>query len=312
MRSTRAGREPAAAITVRALRKAYRGVEAVRGVDFDVPSGQVFALLGPNGAGKTTTTEILEGYRRRDGGEVSVLGADPARAGMRLRERIGIVLQGGAFDHYLTVSEVLALWGRYYPRPRPVTELLAIAGLEDKARARIRDLSGGQQRRLDLALALAGNPELIFLDEPTASFDPSARRGAWQLIRDLAGQGITVFLTTHYMDEAQELADRVAVMSNGQIIASGPPQSLGADHRAVVRFQLPDTAALPPRLPGLSPVASEAGAWELRTSQPTADLHALTGWALEHGTDLHALTVSQPTLEDIYLLLTASGNQETP
>lgn len=171
---------------------------------------------------------------------------------------------------------------------------------------------GGQQRRLDLALALAGHPELIFPGEPATGFDPSARRGAWQLIRTLAGQGSTVFLTTHSMDKAQELADQVAVMSNGQIIASGPPQPLGADHRAAVRFQLPDTAGPPPRLPGLSPVASEAGAWELRTGRPTADLHALTGWAPEHGTELHALTVSQPALEDIYLQLTEPGKQQAP
>jgi ABC-type Mn2+/Zn2+ transport system ATPase subunit len=200
-----------AAIRVSGLRKAYRGVDAVRGVDFEVPAGQVFALLGPNGAGKTTTVEILEGFRHRDSGEVKVLGADPARHADRLRERIGIVLQDGAFDHFLTVSEELALHRRYYPHPRPAAELLAIAGLQDKAKARIRDLSGGQRRRLDLALALAGNPELIFLDEPTTGFDPAARRGAWELIRGLAGQGITVLLTTHYMDEAQALADRVAV-----------------------------------------------------------------------------------------------------
>jgi ABC-2 type transport system ATP-binding protein len=178
-----------AAITVSGLRKAYRGVDAVRGVDFEVPAGQVFALLGPNGAGKTTTVEILEGFRQRDAGQVSVLGADPARHADRLRERIGIVLQDGAFDHFLTVAEEIALQRRYYPRARPAAELLAIAGLRDKAKARIRDLSGGQRRRLDLALALAGDPELIFLDEPTTGFDPAARHGAWELIRGLAAHG---------------------------------------------------------------------------------------------------------------------------
>jgi ABC-2 type transport system ATP-binding protein len=293
------------AITVRGLRKSYRGVEAVRGIDLDVPAGQVFALLGPNGAGKTTTTEILEGFRPRDAGEVTVLGADPTRGG-RLRDRTGIVLQGGAFDHYLTVTEALALWARYYPRRRPVRELLAIAGLEDKARARIRDLSGGQQRRLDLALALAGDPELIFLDEPTVGFDPAARRAAWDLIRNLAGQGITIFLTTHYMDEAQALASQVAVLSGGRIIAAGPPRSLGAGQPAVIRFRLPGTAPGPlPRIAGLERASGEAGAWELRTTQPTADLHVLTGWAVSHGTELRALSVTQPTLEDVYLRLTA-------
>jgi ABC-2 type transport system ATP-binding protein len=293
------------AITVRGLRKSYRGVEAVRGIDLDVPAGQVFALLGPNGAGKTTTTEILEGFRRRDAGEVRVLGADPARGG-RLRERIGIVLQSGAFDHYLTVAEALALWARYYPRRRPVSELLAIAGLEDKARARIRDLSGGQQRRLDLALALAGDPELVFLDEPTAGFDPAARRAAWDLIRHLAARGVTIFLTTHYMDEAQALAGQVAVMSGGKIIAAGPPRSLGAGQPAVIRFRLPGTAPGPlPRIAGLDRAAGEAGVWELRTTRPTADLHVLTGWAVDHGTELQSLTVTQPTLEDVYLQLTA-------
>jgi ABC-2 type transport system ATP-binding protein len=293
------------AITVRGLRKSYRGVEAVRGIDLDVPTGQVFALLGPNGAGKTTTTEILEGFRPRDAGEVTVLGADPARGG-RLRERTGIVLQGGAFDHYLTVTEALALQARYYPRRRAVGELLAIAGLEDKARARIRDLSGGQQRRLDLALALAGDPELVFLDEPTAGFDPAARHAAWDLIRSLAGQGITIFLTTHYMDEAQTLAGQVAVLSGGRIIAAGPPGSRGAGQPAVIRFRLPGTAPGPlPRIAGLARSAGEAGAWELRTTRPTADLHVLTGWAVSHGAELRALTVTQPTLEDVYLRLTA-------
>ncbi len=293
------------AITVRGLRKSYREVEAVRGVDLDVPAGQVFALLGPNGAGKTTTTEILEGFRRRDAGEVTVLGADPGRGG-RLRERTGIMPQGHAFDHYLTVTEALALWARYYPRRRPVSELLAIAGLEDKARMRIRDLSGGQQRRLDLALALAGDPDLVFLDEPTTGFDPAARHAAWDLIKSLAARGITVFLTTHYMDEAQALAGQVAVMSGGKIIATGPPRSLGAGQPAVVRFRLPGTAPGPlPRIAGLDRAPGEAGAWELRTVRPTADLHILTCWAVDRGIELQALTVTQPSFEDVYLRLTA-------
>jgi ABC-2 type transport system ATP-binding protein len=298
-----------AAVEVRGMRKAYGRIEAVRGIDLSIARGQVFALLGPNGAGKTTVVEILAGFLRRDAGEVAVLGLDPGRGGTRLRARIGIVAQQTALDRYLRVEEMLALWTRYYPRRRPVTELLALAGLEDKAAARVTDLSGGQQRRLDLALALAGHPELLFLDEPTTGFDPSARRDAWQLIRSLAGRGTTILLTTHYIEEAQELADEVAVLNRGEIIALGPPATLTARDRTVIRFRLTDPAVgAPSAAPGVRPVPGEAGAWELRTARPAADLHALTGWALNHGTELAALTVSVPTLEDVYLQLTETDD----
>jgi ABC-2 type transport system ATP-binding protein len=296
------------AIKVRGLRKSYGGMAAVRGIDLDIPAGQVFALLGPNGAGKTTTVEILEGYRRRDAGEVAVLGLDPAQDGTRLRQRIGIVVQETALDPFLRVGEMLALWSRYYPRGRPVAELLAVAGLADEAKKRVRDLSGGQQRRLDLALAVAGDPDLLFLDEPTAGFDPAARRSAWALIRGLAAGGTTVVLTTHYMEEAQVLAGQVAVLSDGQIVAVGPPDSLAAaatGNQTIIRFRVRvGTAGSLPDIPGLSPAPGEPGSWELRTARPTADLHELTGWALDHGTELAALSVSAPTLEDVYLRLT--------
>jgi ABC-2 type transport system ATP-binding protein len=316
-----------AAIKVSGLSKAYGHVQAVRQVDLDVPAGQVLALLGPNGAGKTTTVEILTGFRHRDHGQVEVLGLDPARDGPRLRQRIGIVWQDSALDRYLSVTEMLALWTRYYPRPRSLADLLSIAGLEHKAKARVRELSGGQQRRLDLALALAGHPELIFLDEPTTGFDPSARRAAWTLIRRLADDGTTIVLTTHYLEEAQALADQVVVMTDGQIAAAGPPASLAAGQETVVHFRLAaapsrpakdasspaaDASGLPapPELPGLRRLRGEPGAWELRTTRPTADLHALTGWALDRDIELNGLVVSRPTLEDVYLRLTAAPEPE--
>ena len=216
-----------AAITVAGLRKSYGSTEAIKGISFEVAEGEVFALLGPNGAGKTTTVEILEGYRRRDAGTVSVLGMDPERGGSRLRERIGIVLQECGFEELLTVEEMLARQAGYYPAPRPVEEVIDLVGLGDKARARVRTLSGGQRRRLDLALALIGGPDLVFLDEPTTGFDPAARRNAWDLVKRLGGLGKTVLLTTHYMDEAQYLADRVAVIAAGQLVAQGDPESIG-------------------------------------------------------------------------------------
>ena len=302
------------AVQVRGLRKVYGAVEAVRGIDLDIPAGQVFALLGPNGAGKTTTVEILEGYRRRDAGEVRVLGCDPARDGSRLRERIGIVTQQTALDGYLRVGEMLALWSRYFPRGNPgknhVSDLLATVGLADKASAWARDLSGGQQRRLDLALALAGAPELLFLDEPTTGFDPAARRASWDLIRALAADGTTVVLTTHYMEEAQALANQVAVMNDGQLVALGPPGSLGASSETVIRFRVSDSVPDAAPVGGLRPVPGQPGGWELRTTRPTADLNALTAWALEHGTELGSLSVSPPTLEDVYLRLTAPAAEQ--
>ena len=292
----------AAAISVAGLRKSYGSTEAVKGISFEVAEGEVFALLGPNGAGKTTTVEILEGYRRRDAGTVSVLGMDPERGGTRLRERIGIVLQECGFEELLTVKEVLDRQAGYYPAARPVEEVIDLVGLEDKARARIRTLSGGQRRRLDLALALVGSPDLIFLDEPTTGFDPAARRNAWDLVKRLGGLGKTVLLTTHYMDEAQYLADRVAVIAGGRIVAEGDPKSIGGrdSGAAVIRF------ALPAGTPGSSlPVSAKVDGGFVLIEAPdlTRTLHAVTGWALERGLELEGLTVSRPSLEDVYLEL---------
>jgi ABC-2 type transport system ATP-binding protein len=291
-----------AAITVSGLRKSYGSTEAVKGISFEVAEGEVFALLGPNGAGKTTTVEILEGYRRRDAGTVSVLGMDPERGGTRMRERIGIVLQECGFEELLTVREVLDRQAGYYPAPRPVDEVIDLVGLQDKAEARIRTLSGGQRRRLDLALALVGSPDLIFLDEPTTGFDPAARRNAWDLVKRLGGLGKTVLLTTHYMDEAQFLADRVAVIAGGRIVAEGDPTSIGGrdSGRALIRFALPlgtPVSALP------LPAKADGGQVEIEAHDLTRTLHLLTGWALEHDVDLEGLTVSRPSLEDVYLEL---------
>jgi len=259
-----------AAIRVRDLRKSYGTLEAVRGIDFEVAEGEVFGFLGPNGAGKTTTVEILEGYRPRSGGEVEVLGHDPASGERALRERIGIVLQETGVERFLKVAEVLELYCGYYPHPRPVDELLALTGLDPKRNEIVKKLSGGQRRRLDLALGLAGDPELVFLDEPTTGFDPTARREAWEVIRNLRALGKTIFLTTHYMDEAQVLADRVAVISGGRIVAEGPPDQLaGRDGATEIRFSLPDAASAGD-LPELDPstatptvacTSSPAGRW---------------------------------------------------
>jgi ABC-2 type transport system ATP-binding protein len=294
------------AIRVRGLRKSYGAIEAVRGVDFEVAEGEVFGFLGPNGAGKTTTVEILEGYRQRSGGEVEVLGHDPARGERVLRQRIGIVLQETGVERFLRVAEVLELYCGYYPRPRPIDELLALTGLEAKRDELVKELSGGQRRRLDLALGLAGDPELIFLDEPTTGFDPSARREAWDVIRNLRSLGKTVFLTTHYMDEAQALADRVAVIAAGRIVAEGPPHRLsGRDRATEIRFTGPSAAELPDL--GPAAVAEDARGLVVRTLDPTAALHRLTGWALDRGVVLEGLTVTRPTLEDVYLELTADS-----
>ena len=289
-----------AAIKVADLRKSYGAIEAVKGISFEVAEGEVFALLGPNGAGKTTTVEILEGYRRRDGGTVSVLGMDPERGGSRLRERIGIVLQECGFEELLTVREILDRQAGYYPGARPVEEVIDLIGLGDKTGARVRSLSGGQRRRLDLALALVGSPDLIFLDEPTTGFDPAARRNAWDLVKRLCGLGKTVFLTTHYMDEAQYLADHVAVLAGGRIVAEGDPKTIGGRDTgpAVIRFTLPDGVRIT-ALPVRAKQDGELGVIE--TSELVRTLHVLTGWALEHGVDLEGLTVSRPSLEDVYL-----------
>ena len=275
------------AIAVRDLRKSYRSLKAVCGIDFHVERGEVFGLLGPNGAGKTTTVEILEGYRKRDGGEVEVLGSDPAGAGGDWRERIGIVLQSSAMYQTLTVDEMLRLFAGYYREPRPVGEVAELVGLNEKLDERVRRLSGGQRRRLDLGLALIGDPELIFLDEPTTGFDPRARRQAWETIRSLRGLGKTILLTTHYLDEAEQLADRVAVLAQGQIVASGTPAELtGAVAATEIRY----------RENGREVV--------LETDEPTRVLNELTGRALAESRELEGLEVRRPSLEEVYLSLT--------
>jgi ABC-2 type transport system ATP-binding protein len=279
-----------AAISVRDLRKSYGPVEAVRGVSFEVARGEVFGLLGPNGAGKTSTVEILEGYRDRSGGEVSVLGFDPERADREMKERVGIVLQSVGFYPRATVRESVEQMAGFYPHPRDVLETIALVGLEEKLDQRARQLSGGQLRRLDLALALVGDPELIFLDEPTTGFDPAARRAAWRVISSLRELGKTLLLTTHYLEEAQELADRVAIIKDGVIVASGPPSELssrGASYRVSWL---------------------EGGERrEIETEDPTSLLHRLTGDALERGEQLEGLSVTRPSLEDVYLELTADA-----
>jgi ABC-2 type transport system ATP-binding protein len=298
------------AIDVKGLRKSYGALEAVRGVDLQIESGEVFALLGPNGAGKTTTVEILEGYRRRDAGDVSVLGFDPARRERAMKARIGIVLQSTGIEQFLTVSEVIEMYRGYYPNPRPLDEIIDVVGLNEKRDERVKKLSGGQQRRLDVAIGLAGDPELLFLDEPTTGFDPAARRRMWEAVKNLASLGKTIFLTTHYMDEAQELADRVAVISAGRIVAEGPPSSLAgreASH-TVVRFKLPERApALPRSLKNA--VTPGDGRIQIEATDPVKVLHQLTGWALEKGVALEELEVARPTLEDVYLKLTGDEGE---
>ena len=304
-------RQDGAAIEVRGLTKSYGDVQAVRGIDLTVERGQIFALLGPNGAGKTTTVEILEGYRSRDGGTVTVLGYDPGRQRNRLKPSIGIVLQSTGVDRYLTVSETITMYAGFYPHPRPVGEVIELVDLTAKRDTRVLKLSGGQQRRLDVAIALAGNPDLLFLDEPTTGFDPSARHEAWEVIKNLAALGKTVLLTTHYMDEAQYLADQVAVISSGRIVAEGPPATIGNRElaRARIRYRLPDGLTPPAGLAG--PTTAD-GFTEFSPDDVTAALHELTGWALDHKISLDGLEVSRPTLEDIYLSLTstpASGQE---
>jgi ABC-2 type transport system ATP-binding protein len=298
------------AIEVTGLRKSYDTLEAVRGIDLSVAEGEVFALLGPNGAGKTTTVEILEGFRQRTAGEVSVLAFDPAKRERAFRSRIGIVLQSTGIDPYLTVAETIEQYRAMYPNPRPLGEVIELVGLEGKRDTRVLKLSGGQQRRLDVAIALAGDPDLLFLDEPTTGFDPAARRGAWQIIRNLESLGKTIFLTTHYMDEAQELARRVAIIADGTIVAEGDPNSLAGRDRSTtrIRFRLPPgVRGLPGTLNLKSSVSDVMVVVE--TDDPTSALHRLTGWALDRGAALEGLSVSRPTLEDVYLSLTGGSSE---
>ncbi len=274
------------AISVRGLRKTYGELEAVRGVDFDIAEGEVFGLLGPNGAGKTTTVEILEGYRTRDAGEVTVLGHDPQRPGREFRERIGVVLQHSELWPTLTVRETHKVFAGYYARPRDVDKVIELVGLVDKRNARVKTLSGGQKRRLDLGIALVGDPDLVFLDEPTTGFDPAARRAAWEMIRSLRSLGKTVLLTTHYLDEAEQLADRVAVMREGVIVRIGTPRELTtADLEVEIRYRRAGEEIL------------------IRTGEPTRILNELTADALGRGEELERLEVRRPTLEEVYLSL---------
>jgi ABC-2 type transport system ATP-binding protein len=283
------------AVEVRGLRKAYGTVEAVRDVDLRVRAGEIYALIGPNGAGKTTTLEILEGYRPRDAGEVSVLGFDPAENATAFKERIGIVLQSTSVTQYLRVGETVDMYRGYYPHPRPLDEVLELAGLTDVRSKLVRRLSGGQQRRLDVAVGLAGDPDLLFLDEPTTGFDPSARRAAWEMIRGLRDLGKTVLLTTHYLDEAQALADRVGIITNGRIVVEGTPEELRSQERETrISFRKP-AGPLP------LPAKEVDGRVEIRTDRPTEALRELTTWADEASIELEDLQVAPITLEEIYL-----------
>ncbi|WP_035812433.1 ABC transporter ATP-binding protein [Jiangella gansuensis] len=298
-----------AAVDVVGLRKSYGSVAAVRGVSFTVEDGEIFALLGPNGAGKSTVLEILEGFRARDAGRVGVLGLDPGdRAeAQRLRERIGLVLQDIAVEPYLTVRETLTRNAGYYPAPRDVDDVIGLVGLDGLERRKVRALSGGQKRRLDLALGVVGDPDLLFLDEPTTGFDPNARRDAWQLVRDLRDAGTTMLLTTHDMEEAQALADRVAVMTGGRIVSEGAPSTIGGRDTARTRIRF----ALPSGHPAADlPVAAspDHGLVTVDSANPTQTLHELTGWALRRGAALERLTVERPSLEDVYLRLTKGGS----
>ncbi|HJQ90374.1 MAG TPA: ABC transporter ATP-binding protein [Acidimicrobiia bacterium] len=293
-----------AAIEVTGLRKAYGDVVAVDGVDISVETGEVFALLGPNGAGKTTTVEILEGHRSADGGSIGVLGFDPSTGGRAYRERIGIVLQEGAVERELSVREALSVYGGMYPRRLDADHLIDLVGLTEKADARIKTLSGGQQRRLELALGLVGDPDLLFLDEPTTGFDPSARRQAWGILENLADLGKTILLTTHYMDEAQHLADRIAIIDGGKIVAEGTPETLGgrADGKSMIRFALPEGVSVED-LP-INASAVDGDIVEVSAESATRALHELTTWAIGKDLELEQLQVARPSLEDVYLELT--------
>ena len=299
-----------AVIEVADLHKSYGEVHAVNGISFTVDAGEVVAVLGPNGAGKTTTIETLEGFHAADSGRVKVLGLDPMTGGSELRRRIGIVLQECGIDPYLSVTEVLRMQATYYDDPRPVDEVIELVGLGEKRASRVKTLSGGQQRRLDVGLGIIGRPELLFLDEPTTGFDPSARRQAWDLVHRLRDLGTTVLLTTHYMDEAQDLADRVIVIAGGRIIAEGTPESLGGRESAhtVIRFPWPemrDVSELP------VPATRDGHLAVVEAAQVVTTLHTLTGWAVERGEDLDGITVTRPSLEDVYLELTDGESNGT-
>ena len=298
---TQAVTEPA--IEVRGLHKSYGQVEAVRSIDLFVSKGEVFALLGPNGAGKTTMVEILEGHRDRSAGDVSVLGYDPGRNDQALKRRIGIVLQSTSVEPYLSVEETINLFRGYYPHPLPLEQILEVIGLREQRHTRVKRLSGGQQRRLDVAIGLAGDPELLFLDEPTTGFDPSARRGAWEMIRNLQSLGKTILLTTHYMDEAEHLADRAAIIVDGEIVAEGTPGELSQrDGSVTIGFRIDSgSGALPEDLGAEQ--AGNSGRYTITTSTPTRSLHQLTGWAVEQGIELQELSVSRPSLEDLFIEL---------
>jgi ABC-2 type transport system ATP-binding protein len=301
--------EAGAVVEVLGLTKSFGDVRAVAGIDLQIGRGEVFALLGPNGAGKTTTVEILEGYQRRDSGEVTVLGLDPARDRIALKKRIGIVLQTTAVDRYLTVAETMAMYAGYYSRPLTVDAVIELAGLTRVRGTRVIRLSGGQQRRLDVAVALIGDPELLFLDEPTTGFDPSARHEAWDVVRNLATLGKTVLLTTHYMDEAQQLADRVAVIVRGRIVAQGAPDTLAGRDTANPRvsYRLPPGVTPPPGMGA----ADTIGAVQFAPADLTSALHRLTGWAIDNGVTLDDLRILRPSLEEVYLQLTSDAATTT-
>ena len=301
-------------ISVSGLHKSYGDFEAVRGLELEIERGEIFAFLGPNGAGKTTTVEILEGYRERSAGDVRVLGVDPASAKREWRERIGIVLQQCRMQPELTVRETIELYAGYYRRPRSADDTIELVGLGDKQDARAGKLSGGQQRRLDVALALVGDPELIFLDEPTTGFDPGARRQAWDVISSLRDLGKTVFLTTHYMDEAQVLADRAAILVRGRIAASGSPDELAkrAGAGTEIRFRLPEGTTSGELPGGAARARSDNGFVTIQTGEPVKVLNELTGWALSRGIDLAGLNVGHPSLEEIYLELTDDVGEQKP
>jgi len=303
---------PEPVISIQGLRKSYGELEAVKGIDLQVEPEEILAVLGPNGAGKTTTVEILEGYRDRDGGDIKVLGVDPAKPTRAWRERIGIVLQGTTLETKLTVRESLELYAGYFENPRPVDDVIGLVGLEDKAEVRAGKLSGGQQRRLDVGIALVGDPELLFLDEPTTGFDPSARRQAWEMIAGLRDLGKTVLLTTHYMEEAQFLADRVAIINEGRIVAEDTPENLGNRDQLPTRitFHLPAGTTID-RLTGFDRLSTQEDAAPeplvtIESQDSVTDLNRLTGWAISEGIELTGLEVRRPSLEDVYLQLTES------